>query len=166
MPKNVQREREGTPNELDNVAHYAPLRHLANILCDAQLLLCTVTGLADPREASLDWIDIIGYSDKVNPADWQAAQNLKNGIGKRLRILCTASPYEDTSPGRCKIETALFGRPRMWAQYASNSTGFCVVLKKEVLDGEIRKLASLPDHIISDHVDYVVGQRQLPSILS
>ena len=143
-------------DETGMVAHYSTLKNLANILHDGQVRLGAVADMADPREASLEWIQTIGYGHECSYDGQQKAERLKTRFGQQLRLFCTARPKteEESHPSDCPLESAIYGRPRMWAQYAGNTTGFCILLDKEMLHAEISKHALKPEHLISGDVEY------------
>jgi hypothetical protein len=74
-------------------------------------------------------------------------------IVRNSKVLCFTMDYPD------KPQSISFGRgfqhPRMWAQYASNHTGVCLVLNKErfleAIDAELGGL----EQFWMGHVDYI-----------
>ena len=138
-------------DESGNVAHYAPLCHLANILSDQKIKLSFIKNLSDPRESSLGWLETVGYGGSTT--DWKQAERIKNDIGSQLKIFCTADQHE-RSGSADKIEASIYGRPRMWSQYADNSKGFCLILDKEELTKEMKRVVKKPEHLLTGRVDY------------
>lgn len=141
-------------NEIDesgNVAHYAPLHHLANILNDQKIKLSFVKNLSDPRESSLGWVETVGIGESAT--GWKQAKAIKTDIGSQLKIFCTADEQKRPD-GADKIETSIYGRPRMWSQYADYSKGFCMVLDKEQLTKEMKSIVKKPEHLLTEKVDY------------
>ena len=140
-------------NETGCVAHYARLENVANILHDKNLRLSKACGFADPRESSMNWISIAGMGCDPEYADKQhAAKNIKYKAGHQIQLLCTVGPKSQAS----QIETKIYGRPRMWAQYGDAFRGFCVVLNREALNREFESLKdkACSDLMISDNVEY------------
>jgi len=135
------------------IAHYSKLNNLANILHDKQLLIGSVSKLSDARESSMRWLDTIGYGHTSDITQQRKAEKLIKDAGIFLRVLCCASPKLNIN-GANPIENAIYGRPRMWAQYGDNSNGFCIVLDKELLGLEIRQHAQKTEHLIEDKVEY------------
>ena len=146
-------------DETGMVAHYSKLSNLANILHDGRVRLGAVADMADPREASLEWIQTMGYGHECSYADQKKAERLKTQFGQQLRLFCTARPQtaKESHPSDCPLESATYGRPRMWAQYAGDTTGFCILLDREKFHAEILKHASRPEYLISGDVDYFPG---------
>jgi hypothetical protein len=141
--------------DIGNVAHYSRLEHLEKILKDKYVRFGPVSGLNDPRESSLGWIDTCGYGHDFNIQDFLEADELKKSVGSSLRLFCTSHYCEDDMASIDAIETKAYGRPRMWAQYGDNSKGFCVILDKNNLDNEIKSKANNLEHIIAGKVEYI-----------
>ena len=145
-------------NEKGNVAHYSSLKNLANILHDKKLLLSAVANLADPRESSMSWLNDIGYGEGTSQIEWQyhmSAKKVIKDVGYQLKILCTVGESNLCTEGSCEIESSIFGRPRMWAQYGDNSKGFCIVFNKEKLHKAIINLsAKINANIIAGEIEY------------
>ncbi len=142
------------------VAHYSRLEHVANILRDKKLLVGSVCNFADPREASIGGLDTEGIAydpdlDKrqAEKDNRQAATEMICKAGRQVRLLCTAAPKEHV-PGNSRTEEAIYGRPRMWAQYGNESRGFCVVLNREALNNELQMVAERDEYLISGKVEY------------
>ena len=134
----------------NHVAHYSRLEHVANILHDKKLLVGPVCNFADPRESSMGWLYPEGGPDSDKR---QAAEEMKCKAGRQVRLLCTAAPKEHLL-GNSLTEEAIYGRPRMWAQYGDESRGFCVVLNRETLDNRLLQVAERDEHLISGKVKY------------
>ena len=141
-------------NQKRRVAHYARLENLANILHDKRLKLGSVSGLADPRESSLGWIEEVGYGNDPVTSEWRKAKELKYRVGRDLRILCTAGEKVKALEGSCEVEESIYGRPRMWSQYGDESRGFCVVLSICKLNNAMSVLTDNHEQLIFDTVDY------------
>ena len=139
--------------QTDCVAHYSKLKHVANILHDKKLLIGPVCNFADPRESSMDWLDTEGIGDGYDLDKRRAAEEMKRKAGCQVRLLCTAAPQKHV-PGNDPTEEAIYGRPRMWAQYGDESRGFCVVLDREALNNELQKVAKRDEYLISGNVQY------------
>ena len=112
--------------------------------------------LADPREASMSWLVSEGIGRGPDSDKWQAAEEMICKAGRQVRLLCTTGSSEPVSEGRNPIEAAIYGRPRMWAQYGDQSRGFCIVLNREVLNNELQNIEEVErdEHLISGEVKY------------
>ena len=135
------------------VAHYSKLEHVANILHDKKLLVGPVCNFADPREASLGGLEPEGIGCGPDSDKWWAAGEMICKAGRQFRLLCTAAPKENV-PGNSRTEEAIYGRPRMWAQYGNESRGICVVLNREALNNELKMVAERDEYLMSDKVEY------------
>jgi hypothetical protein len=113
----------------------------------------------DPRE-SKDWN--FTFHSKTEPSDYRELISLQNEFNKTLKahtkILCFARdvPLKDEwinwlHPGRG------FSRPRMWAQYAGNHQGVCLVFDKQKLNRVIHENLKQKDHIYNGAVDYNIS---------
>jgi len=141
--------------DIGNVAHYSRLEHLEKILKKKKVRFGPVSGLNDPRENSLGWVETLGYGHDSNIQYFLKAEELKKSVGSRLRVFCTSEHLEGDKTSIDAIETKAYGRPRMWAQYGDNSKGFCVILDKDNLHKEIESQAGDLEHIIADKVEYI-----------
>ncbi|TYL46730.1 DUF2971 domain-containing protein [Marinomonas sp. IMCC 4694] len=141
-------------NDKENVAHYSKSKNLSHILKDKKIRFGRVSGLNDPRESSLGWIDVSGIGNEHNIEKYIEANDIKNYIGENLRLLCTTQHCENDLSTNT-IETKIYGLPRMWAQYGENSKGFCIILNQKNLNQEIELETRKSEHIIADKVNYV-----------
>lgn len=142
-----------TLKESGLVAHYSGLHNLANILSDKKIKMGLVKNLSDPRESDMKWLDEVGYGHHIDIDSLISLKHKINQVGEFLKILCTVAPVERL-PGQDEIETSIYGRPRMWAQYGDNFQGFCVILDKENLNIEIQKHAIQSRHLLHGKVEY------------
>jgi hypothetical protein len=141
------------PDDGGTVAHYSRSKHLARILGEQRLRFGPVADIADPRESNLGWIDTEGIGDTEHAPYAFQAKAMKQCAGKYLRLLCAAAP-RNRQPDSDVVEEANYGRPRMWAQYAENGTGFCVVLNANRLEEAARELVSDDRHLLAGRVNY------------
>lgn len=141
------------PADTGTVAHYSRSKYLASLLKGQRLRFGPVGAIGDPRESTLDWIATEGIGATEHAPCARQARNMKQSAGKYLRLLCTAAPRA-REPGSCIVEEANYGRPRMWAQYAENGTGFCVVLNTSLLETAARSLVSDERHLLAGSVEY------------
>ncbi len=141
---------DAAPDDADTVAHYSRPSSLIGILGNQHLRFGPVAYMADPRESTLDWIDLEGIGRNEHLPSARKARALKRAAGEYIRLICTAAPRE-RQPGLSIIEEANYGRPRMWAHYAENGAGFCVVLDQERLQSAA---CSRADYLLVGRVDY------------
>lgn len=137
------------------VAHYTKSGHLEKFLGKGNILLGPIGKMNDPRESDLGWVHTEGIGDTFDIDGWRNAENLKANLKYQLRLFCGTLPKSEIPAGACPIETSIYGRPRMWAQYGENSKGFCVLFYQSLLDNAIKSSLGAEDIFISDHVDYV-----------
>lgn len=144
------------------IFHYTTLdTALRYILRTRQLRLGPYANTNDPRE-SKDWeftwfvpdsVETIGPS-RVPDSVWAELGDRANTIGKHVcRVLCTTQD----DPQRSN-ERQHFGRgychPRMWAQYAGEHSGACLVLDKELLNSAITETLTPLGQVFSGQVRY------------
>ena len=140
--------------QTDRVAHYSRLEHVANILHDKKLLIGPVYNCADPREASMGWLDTEGIGYGPDSDKQRTAKEMICRVGRQVRLLCTMASSEPVSQASCSIEESIYCRPRMWAQYGDQSRGFCVVLNREALNNRLLQVVERDDYLISAKVKY------------
>jgi len=85
------------------------------------------------------------------PIYFQQLNNLKNGIVKTISF-STGTYYLDNIYNKGRTG---YLYPRMWAQYGKNSTGVCVVFKKDELIKKVTKELENNYDIFFDKIDYV-----------
>lgn len=143
-------------NQFAKVAHYSRLANLANILHDQRIKLSRVSDLDDPRESSFSWIEYAGIGHEVDAEGMTLVSKAIANIGSSLRMFCSVSSCMNIeSLSSCPVESAIYGRPRMWSQYGDNSRGFCVILNKDIITASIAKAAKNPQHLVYGKVDYI-----------
>jgi hypothetical protein len=122
------------------VYHYTKWERLLNIM-DGGFRLSVLAYMNDPRE-SKDWILFTASYEPGTIVDRKALDDAVADYKRRLRVgaFCLDQPpFSDREP--C---IRGYGRPRMWAQYAENHKGVCIVLDRESLNRAIR--SRYPDH--------------------
>ena len=140
-------------NEYNNdtfLFHYTSLDACCSIIESKQLRMGNLANTNDPLEfcgfPSPCFIGDIETSDMAKKfSENQEAQNLRN---KAIRILCFCQDftYEELKEGKyTQIFAANFlnkgwARVRMWAQYADNHKGACLVFDKAKFQQQFKKL--------------------------
>ena len=100
-----------------------------------------------------DWEDFCIH-DKLN--------EISSGIANNARIICFSQDDSDSSGTWGGLYyTKGFARPRMWAQYAQNHTGVCLVFKRD-------NVVSVFNETFGDEIHYAgnVSYEPIVSILS
>lgn len=141
-------------NESGLVSHYSKFEYFENILADGLIKFSAVENLEDPRESSLGWIDTVGLGHDINTIEWKKARALKKSVGQNLKIFCTTLPASDKVSKNYTLETKIYGKPRMWAQYGDSFRGFCILFKKDSLVRNISTTKQSGEFIASDKVEY------------
>jgi hypothetical protein len=131
------------------IYHYTkPKTLVEEILPSKALRFSSFSELNDPREYRK--FDLDSFWQTVSP-DIHKIEEMEVALKAGWKICCFASdPIEAVIPDgadalqpqeRNRIRRRGFCRPRMWAQYAYNHTGACLVFRKELLDKAIRDYA-------------------------
>lgn len=117
------------------VYHYTSWERLLDI-AESGFRLSPLTSMNDPRE-SKDWFIPLSVSNDSLEDDDATVFNAAIGSCKekvRIASFSLDEPYGDLANQFRRG----FARPRMWAQYAENHKGVCVILDREALDRAIR----------------------------
>ena len=137
--------------------HYTSISSAAKILYYKSLKFSKLTKMNDTLE-SKPKISQNHTSDSESIAD--IVQYFKNTNDTKLQLLCMS---RDFSNSRTEVDEQIkysdfsgraFALPRMWAQYASNNSGVCLIFDKEKLIQLIKDtLGSALIH--ADNVKYI-----------
>ena len=111
------------------ISHYTTAKHIDDILEKGRLKLSCFSNVNDPQEAKawttshdrLNNLDRTTYSDKF----WH---ELKNSIVNNYRLLCFCNHDETEIDLIKKIPS--WSHPALWAHYADNHSGMCLVFDK------------------------------------
>jgi len=126
----------GEPPGLKYVYHYTRWERLLDIM-ETGLRLGPLAQMNDPRE-SKDWLPNLLIQGPTLPDETamiaeEEARDYKRKI--RVAAFCLDQPFGNMdNQGRRG-----YARPRMWAQYAENHRGVCIVLDRVGLDQAIRQ---------------------------
>lgn len=139
--------------------HYTPAPVAINyILKDRRLRLGRYTTTNDPKEVK-SWEFDIGTNRDLDLGKYQMAKEsawLSKELKSRARTACFC---QDTGPLTGNHLADIFQRgyckPRMWAQYAANHTGMCLVFDKVKLDLTLRTKIPEGRVIMSGPVKYI-----------
>lgn len=114
--------------------HFTSAASLLKIVENMTLKLSSFTLLNDLNEDELS-CESSGGMDAIN---------IRNYIGEHCRLICFTQNFESEGNSFCHTGS---NHPRMWAQYADNSYGACIVINeekfvernKELLEGKFYK---------------------------
>lgn len=141
------------------VFHFTRAETLVTHILPQKQLRFSPLGLTnDPRETQERIFAISGGRSKEDDSWCDEVKELTAEANRLLRqrylILCTSR----NDPVLCRKTVFGIGysHARMWAQYAENHKGSCIVLDKEALDGEICK-AFGKENIFQGPVRYADG---------
>jgi Protein of unknown function (DUF2971) len=147
--------------------HYTRLdTFIEHIFRTKSLRLSTFENLNDPRESKTFEFSVFGrlLDDKENNPNTLSSR-ANNFLKNQHRILSFSTDVESAIvANRDYFHVANhergFSRPRMWAQYAGNHTGVCLVIDKEMLLAELKlactqlKSGFHHGHVKYENVDY------------
>lgn len=123
--------------------HYTTLNSLIAITESKALRASSFENCNDPTESQINnrtEIDVAMPSDLEGRKTWMATKNLGNrvldGIRRKAHVVCLSSDRIE----RCKIVRKGFAIPQMWAHYADNHKGVCLIFDKSALMSEASKI--------------------------
>jgi Protein of unknown function (DUF2971) len=165
--------KEQSVNE-EYVYHYTTWERLLDIM-HAGFRLSPLATMNDPRE-SKEWLLHLMIQTDFLPEDRgrrripdetiAAAQATVNDYRSKVRVgaFCIDHSLENREDGVFRG----YGHPRMWAQYADNHKGVCIVLNKAGLDRAIRERYPMSGDswVRSGRVRYVESMWDDPAFLS
>lgn len=146
-----------TENPDQFLFHYTSMEvALEHILKDMQLKMGPYKATNDPRE-NKDWdfgVSAITLNGEFWDFAWPTWEAIDE-IQKNLRIIClTTDACPD--PSAAPPELRGYGRARMWAQYADNSTGVCLVFARESLSKSVSQAVVNPDKLWAETVKFEI----------
>jgi len=129
------------------IYHYTSLQKgLEYILPDMKLRLSPLTDVNDPRESKnliLQIPDLCDYKDEEDDKPLDAATYttifLKQ-LQKEHKILCFSRDSKDIFGVEDKFKSIYRGynKPTLWAHYADNHKGMCLIFDKEKIINDVR----------------------------
>lgn len=129
-----------------------------HILKSGLLRFGNYTRTNDPKETKT-WQFSFGTNTNRDLGAYKMTEEsawLSSRLKSRARLLCFCM---DSAPLSGIHMTDIFRRgfckPRMWAQYASNHTGVCLVFDRELLSAAIEKQVAKSHLVLSGAVEYV-----------
>jgi hypothetical protein len=140
----------------DYVYHYTKAKTLVQILQSRKLRATSFAKTNDPREYK-NWVfNLSSSSGFYGLPSHSELETRASTIGKQsVRLICTTTdrPEAVGPPGLDVIYGRGFCRSRMWAQYAEQHTGACIVMHKVQLQAAIMDATRAP--IVSSAVSYL-----------
>lgn len=127
----------GDPNKY--LYHYTTSNvALEHILVNAELRFSPLFNTNDPKE-SKDWEFSYRLDSNNRDAEFpRIAHLLKDELQQHCKVVCfTRDDPKKFESGYSLIIHRGYCRPRMWAQYAENHTGICLVFDKQKLNDSI-----------------------------
>jgi len=139
------------------VCHYTSKKTAMEYILESKKIRLGKLGLTnDPRE-SKQWIvpNLVWSGDFAKDFEKEIAENnlmIENEVNRVLkeewRVLCTAChnyPYSSSYEGKKEYDHHEYGfsHSRMWAQYAKNHSGVCLLFDGKKLDDNLRQYFEL-----------------------
>lgn len=127
--------------------HYTSVKVLVDhILPKNELRVGRYLNTNDPKETK-DWQFNAGTIEKRNLENYDLdalSHDMTRGMKRRTNVICFTQDRELTGSNVDDIHNRGFCRPRMWAQYAENHAGVCLIFDFESLTNAV--VAAFPDH--------------------
>lgn len=131
--------------------HYTSLESACNILSSNKLRLSNLANMNDPLEFCKP--DCFGFGDVRTDIMKKAMRELMASLQERenkIRLICFCKDFyckgewnnENLQNYSSNLTFKGWARSRMWAQYADNHRGVCLVFNKSEFNGEFKKLAN------------------------
>lgn len=141
------------PEQLpQRICHYTRMESGLNILFEKKLRLNKISKTNDPRESRpLEFLTFQDFEQQQNLEVDKANAIISNEIPKVImeewKVLCLTldAPIQndrvDESLSRMHSVFLApgYARPRMWAQYADNHKGVCLLFDKKILDARVEQ---------------------------
>ncbi|PQP80733.1 hypothetical protein C0Q44_26255 [Paenibacillus sp. PCH8] len=134
---------------------------LQYILANAELRFSPLNKTNDPKE-SIDWEFNYRLDSNNRDADFPPIADLfKDKLQHHCKVVCfTRDDPKKFNTGHSLIIHRGYCRPRMWAQYAENHAGICLVFDKQKLNDSILSQLNFLGDIYQGSIKYkdFVGQ--------
>jgi hypothetical protein len=143
-----------TSTEIDDdiAYHFTSPDKLSLILDSGELLLGSYANTNDPRE-NKNWPAILNQNSETHDHEnWKTRALYDDTVlQKSARLTCLSMDDDSSSYSTSEKSTLLhrgWARSRMWAQYASNQTGACLVFDKHKLyERSVETIHTTPERI-------------------
>lgn len=158
-PEEIEKFDSIVPKE---VCHFT-LKHVAmkKILKDRTIRFNEITSTNDPKETKerLFYFDELGSTNKLDPKGVVIPLDLQNATKEKYRqlikeckIFCTSCHNDLMSlvigDNSMQIHYSGIGRSSMWAHYAKNHSGVCLLFDGKKLDENINEKFKGEDHVV------------------
>jgi hypothetical protein len=112
------------------VYHYTEWQNLDNIAATGGLLMRSILKMNDPRE-SKDWN--VGYlGDSAPDLTAEQVKEAMGGFRRRVKVISFSLGSDDETTERDRSGHG-YAKPAMWAHYAGNHTGACLIFDRSRL---------------------------------
>lgn len=141
------------------IYHYTRWETLLDIAQNG-LKLNSLDRMNDPRESKEWFLGITSGTDDDTSGVWRIAHHYRKLV--RAATFCSDEHIDEEE--RKSVRRG-YARPRMWAQYAGNHTGVCVVFDRALLSERVADtLSERPGGwLVSGRVSYVTDQKDDPA---
>lgn len=133
----IQYNLEGPYPHENYLYHYTSYPAALNILCCKSLRLGQLTTMNDPLEFENHKRDPIAFHGDISNEETSKTMNsFSEGVKRRnrcVRLMSFSIDYRQTIDDAYNRLTRGWARTRMWAQYADNHKGVCLVFDKSKL---------------------------------
>lgn len=134
---------------------------LEHILPQGRLRLGQLEGSNDPREWQYWSFGVTDFSRALPDSEFHSARDMANKhLRDRIRFICFSVDEQADPQESYQYYGRGFGHPRMWAQYAENHSGICLIFNKIKLRKCISKDVSTGGFVIEGDIDYVTHMTQ------
>jgi hypothetical protein len=147
------------------MCHYTRMESALNILSEKKLRLNKISKTNDPRESRpLEFLTFQDFGQQKNPDVDKVNAVIRNDIPRVImeewKVSCftldSLIQNDTTEESLIRMHAAFlapgYARPRMWAQYADNHKGICLLFDKNTIDTKMQQ--TFADRCFSGQVAY------------
>lgn len=141
------------------IYHYTKLETIEKyILPNGTMRLSQYTKTNDPKE-SRNWQFEIGTNNNVDLSKYsmdKLSKWLSYELKAHTNLACFSKDQPDlTGDNFSDLFKRGYVKPRMWAQYANNHNGVCIVIDKSKFIKEVKRQVNSQDEVVYGDVAYV-----------